>query len=46
MGSRAQALFSQSGISVVTGAPSVEPEAAAKAYLDGSLVIGDNVCDH
>lgn len=46
MGSRAQALFSQSGITVVTGAPADEPAAVAQSYLDGSLVTGDNACDH
>ena len=46
MGSRAQAIFSQNGITVVTGAPADEPEAVALSYLDGSLVTGNNACDH
>ncbi|MEA2062907.1 MAG: NifB/NifX family molybdenum-iron cluster-binding protein [Gemmatimonadota bacterium] len=46
MGSRAQNLFRQQNISVLVGAPALEPEAIAKAFLDGSLAAGDNVCDH
>ncbi len=46
MGQRAQALFDQNGIKVVTGAPAESPEKVAQAYLDGSLVTGSNTCDH
>ncbi len=46
MGSRAQGLFAQNGITVVTGAPAGTPEALVAAYLQGTLVTGDNVCDH
>ena len=46
MGSRAQDLFTEQGIEVVVGAPAGEPEAIVKAYLDGSLQSGDNICDH
>ncbi len=46
MGSRAMALFAESGIQVVTGAPDEGPEALARAFLDRSLVTGGNVCDH
>jgi len=46
MGSRAQNLFAEQGIEVVVGAPAGEPDAIAKAYLDGSLQSGNNVCDH
>ena len=46
MGQRAQALFTQSGIEVVVGAEPCAPESVVKAYLDGSLQTGDNVCDH
>jgi predicted Fe-Mo cluster-binding NifX family protein len=46
MGGRAQELFAQNGIKVVTGAPRETPEALVKAYLAGSLVTGDNACDH
>lgn len=46
MGSRAQNLFKQQSISVVVGAPADAPEAIVLAYLNGSLVSGENVCDH
>ena len=46
MGSRAQNLFAQSGIKVIVGALQTEPEEALIAYLQGSLAIGDNICDH
>jgi hypothetical protein len=31
---------------VVTGAPVIGPQAAVEQYLAGSLVTGDNACDH
>ncbi len=46
MGQRAQELFRQQGIEVVIGAPSADPRTLAKSYLDGTLVTGDNICDH
>jgi predicted Fe-Mo cluster-binding NifX family protein len=46
MGHRAQELFSQAGITVVTGAPVEEPGALVNAYLAGSLVTGENACGH
>jgi len=46
MGSRAQGLFTQNGISVVVGAPAGTPEEITEAYLNGTLTAGDNVCDH
>ena len=46
MGGRAQGLFGQSGIQVVVGAPSEEPEKIVHAYLDGTLQTGGNICDH
>ena len=46
MGSRAQGLFEQSGIRVVVGAPSEEPEKVVQAYLDGTLQTDGNICDH
>ncbi len=46
MGSRAQSLFSENGIRVVTGAPAEEPSKIAMDYLNGRLVSGGNVCDH
>lgn len=46
MGRRAQQLFAESGIRVVVGAPAGTPEDIVSAYLNGTLVAGDNVCDH
>jgi ATP-binding protein involved in chromosome partitioning len=46
MGSRAQGLFTQSGIEVVIGAPSSPPEEVVAAYLAGTLQAGENICDH
>jgi predicted Fe-Mo cluster-binding NifX family protein len=46
MGMRAQQLFAESGIQVLTGAPCEPPETLVEAYLAGALKPGDNVCDH
>ncbi len=46
MGQRAQALFAEHKIAVVIGAPAETPEQLVTAYLAGTLVTGDNVCDH
>lgn len=46
MGGRAQQLFAESGIKVIVGAPSAEPEQVVRDYLAGNLVTGANVCDH
>jgi predicted Fe-Mo cluster-binding NifX family protein len=46
MGQRAQQLFAQQGIQVVTGAPVDHPEKLVQAFLDGTLVSGANACDH
>jgi ATP-binding protein involved in chromosome partitioning len=46
MGSRAQGLFNQNGIKVITGAPQDSPESVVTQYLTDSLVTGANVCDH
>ena len=46
MGSRAQGLFAEQGIEVVVGAPSEAPGAIVRAYLDGTLETGGNICDH
>jgi predicted Fe-Mo cluster-binding NifX family protein len=46
MGARALGLFAQSGIKVLTGAPSLTPEELVQQYLDNSLPTGANVCDH
>jgi predicted Fe-Mo cluster-binding NifX family protein len=46
MGMRAQQLFAQNGIQVVTGAPCEDPTALVEAYLAGTLDTGSNLCDH
>jgi ATP-binding protein involved in chromosome partitioning len=46
MGRRALDLFAESGIEVVVGAPASSPEELAAAYLEGTLTVGDNICDH
>jgi predicted Fe-Mo cluster-binding NifX family protein len=46
MGSRAQALFQQNGIKVLTGAVSDTPETLVKAYFEETLKTGVNTCDH
>jgi Mrp family chromosome partitioning ATPase/predicted Fe-Mo cluster-binding NifX family protein len=46
MGARAQELFNENGIKVITGAPKDSPESLVNQYLMDSLVTGDNVCDH
>jgi predicted Fe-Mo cluster-binding NifX family protein len=46
MGQRAQGLFAQQNIGVVVGATSGTPEEIVEAYLNGTLVSGDNICDH
>jgi predicted Fe-Mo cluster-binding NifX family protein len=46
MGARAQDLFNQNGIKVVTGAPADSPESLVHRFLSNSLVTGENVCDH
>ena len=46
MGSRAQMLFTDSGIDVQIGAPSESAEEVVNAYLQGTLQTGANICDH
>jgi len=46
MGTRAQELFAQNNIKVITGAPNLTPERLIKDLLEGSLVTGANICDH
>jgi len=40
------ALFAESGIQVIAGAPALDAEAVARCFLEGSLVTGDNACNH
>jgi len=46
MGARAQGLFAEQGIEVLVGAPPEAPEELVRSYLAGTLVTGDNACDH
>ena len=46
MGQHAQDLFAAQNIQILVGAPGDKPEKLVSAYLDGSLQIGANVCDH
>ncbi|NLX55496.1 MAG: ATPase [Planctomycetaceae bacterium] len=46
MGQRAQQLFAEKGIRVIYGVPSDTPEAIVQAFLDGTIVAGENLCDH
>lgn len=46
MGSRAQGLFKQNNIKVITGVLENNPEKAVLKYLDGTLESGGNICDH
>jgi len=46
MGSRAQQLFAQRGIKVIVGAEQEAPEIIVRQFLDGTLKMGSNVCDH
>ncbi len=46
MGSRAQQLFAEQGVQVVTGALAENPRDAVSDYLKGTLQTGANTCDH
>ncbi len=46
MGSRAQQLFSENGITVITGAVGGSPKEIVEQYLKGALQTGVNTCDH
>ena len=46
MGQRAQQLFVQNDIKVVTGASTQSPEELVAAFLENTLQTGDNLCDH
>ncbi len=46
MGPQAQQLFAQDGVEVFLGASSDDPDKIVQAYLDESLVLGENTCDH
>ena len=40
MGARAQSMFADNGVSVITGAPAVAPEEVVTRYLEGTLETG------
>lgn len=46
MGSRAQGLFRESNITVVTGAQPNDPEMIIDDFLNERLELGVNACDH
>jgi len=46
MGVRAQDIFKANDVQVIVGAPVAPPADVVKAYLDGTLVSGSNLCDH
>lgn len=46
MGQRAQGLFQQNGIEVIVGASSDNPDEILEKHLDGTLKVGENICDH
>lgn len=47
MGVRAQELFAQNGIKVITGVQGEQtPEEATEKYLNGTLQTGANACSH
>jgi predicted Fe-Mo cluster-binding NifX family protein len=43
---RSLGLLSEKGIQVSVGAPSSRPEALVEQYLQGTLITGQNICDH
>jgi predicted Fe-Mo cluster-binding NifX family protein len=46
MGVSAQDLFKANGVKVLVGAPAEDVKTLVESYLNGSLVTGQNVCDH
>ena len=46
MGSRAQDLFMENQIRIMTGAPPAEPMSLVESLLAGGLKTGRNLCDH
>ncbi len=45
MGQSAKMLFAQDGIEVITGACGLVDD-VINGYVEGSLVLGENICDH
>jgi predicted Fe-Mo cluster-binding NifX family protein len=46
MGASAIELLCESGIKVITGAPTLAPETLVQHYLDGTLLTTYNSCNH
>ena len=46
MGRRAQDLFAQQGIQVVSGVSASEPKELVEQYCNGTLTSGENRCSH
>ena len=46
MGMRAQQLFTEQGVEVISGAPCDDASKVVQAYLSGGLTTGANACDH
>ena len=46
MGHHAQQIFAALGIEVIVGAPEYLSETVASMYLDGSLTLDPNACEH
>ena len=46
MGMRAQNLFTQNNIQVITGANSEDPKKLVEDYLSDTLQTGENACSH
>jgi predicted Fe-Mo cluster-binding NifX family protein len=46
MGQKAIQLFNQNGISALVGAPQIPARQLAEEFLDGTLSLSGNYCDH
>jgi len=46
MGARARMIFAENGVEVIAGAAEAQPEELATSYANGTLELGENVCDH
>ncbi|OEU65831.1 MAG: chromosome partitioning protein ParA [Desulfovibrio sp. S3730MH75] len=46
MGAKAQTMFTDAGVRVIVGSPAEAPENVVANYLAGTLVTGQNTCDH